>query len=124
MLYLVSPRFHLRAGLLMIILVVVLSLTPAPPMPASAPDYTDKLLHTLTHALLMAWFAISISRAAWWRLAVRLAALGVAIECGQRLLPYRHASLADVWANLLGVVLGSLIAIAVTTGSQACGQAE
>ena len=122
--YLISPRVHLRVGWLMIAAVIVLSLVPIGPLPELAGGYDDKLAHGFIYSVLMAWFAVIVARPAWRDVAIALSALGAGLECCQALLPYRTASFADIVANTLGLVLGSVIALILNPGSPRSGRAK
>jgi len=69
-------------------------------------DQQDKLHHMLGFAALM--FSLRLAVPQWhvfWAVAVSLVAATL-IEVGQSLLPNRQASLGDMLANTLGVLLG------------------
>lgn len=124
MLHVFSPKIHTTIGWLMVAVVVVLSLIPTAPLPEITHGYDDKLAHALVYNVLMAWFAVSVNRSRWHRVAIWVFALGVALECGQALVPYRTASIADVIANSSGIAIGAIIALLLTTGSRRRGRAE
>lgn len=108
----------------MVTAVVVLSLAPAPQLPEFSADYDDKLAHGLVYTVLMAWFALITPRPRWSILAAQIFALGAGLECAQALLPYRTASLADVFANSCGIIFGVVAAFVLTTGSGSSGRAK
>jgi VanZ family protein len=69
-------------------------------------DQQDKLHHMLGFAALM--FTLRLAFPQWrvlWAIVVSLAA-ALLIEIGQSMLPNRQASLGDMLANTLGVLLG------------------
>lgn len=69
-------------------------------------DQQDKLHHMLGFAALM--FTLRLAFPQWrvlWAIVTSLAA-ALLIEIGQSLLPNRQASLGDMLANTLGVLLG------------------
>lgn len=69
-------------------------------------DQQDKLHHMLGFAALM--FSLRLAFPQWhafWAIAISLTA-GMLVELGQSLLPNRQASVSDMLANSLGVLLG------------------
>jgi len=108
----------------MVATVIALSLAPAAPLPEVTVDYDDKIAHGFAYGTLMVWFAVITVRDTWVRVALRLFALGAGLECCHALLPYRSASFADVLANTGGILLGAIVAFALTTGSSPPGRAE
>lgn len=69
-------------------------------------DQQDKLHHMLAFAALM--FSLRLALPQWrvvWAAAASLAA-ALLIEVGQSLLPNRQASLGDMLANTIGVLIG------------------
>jgi VanZ family protein len=94
----------------LILLVIYLSLTPAPPnIPI---ENGDKLGHVGAYTALMAWFAwLYPSHSVRWICAVGFATLGVGLEFAQALTDYRTFELTDMVADTTGVVLGWLAAL-------------
>jgi len=93
-------------GWLGIALVFTLSLMPHPPH--TGLDQGDKIGHFLAYALLAGWFGqISARRLAW---GLGFLGMGAMIEVLQGMTGYRDMSLADLAANALGLVIGSLTA--------------
>ncbi len=72
----------------------------------------DKWLHLLTVLVLSLWFAGQYARNAYWRLGVGLIAFGILIEAGQALSSYRSAEWMDLVADVCGIAIGFVIAIA------------
>ena len=103
--------FHtwLALGYGLILLVIYLSLTPAPP---SIPiENGDKLGHGMAYATLMVWFAwLYPSLHTRWICAVAFVALGIGLEFVQGLTDYRTFELADMGADAVGVALGWIAA--------------
>lgn len=99
----------LGAGILWVVLVFYLSLRPQPPeMP---PQGLDKFEHLLAYGVLMYWFAhLEPGGSGRMRLALGLAGMGIAIECLQGFIGHRHFSVADMVANVAGVLAGWLAA--------------
>ena len=92
-------------GALMLGIVAILSLMPAPQTGVS-----DKLAHLLTYFLLSGWFAL-IARnrvVLGWSL-LGLIGYGMLIELLQAGTGYRYAEWGDVVANSGGCVAGSLL---------------
>lgn len=124
---LISHRVHNAVGWCLIAIVVALSLVPAPTLPPVTESYDDKIAHSLTYALVMAWFAVITPRASWLHLAFAVVGLGIALELCQALLPYRTASFADAIANTLGVLIGAgaaRVAVACTANRGARDTAD
>lgn len=95
-------------GWAMVALVIWLSLTPQPPRPPALLSW-DKADHLLAYAVLMFWYAQSFAR--HWRWPLFLCFLGFALEVLQGLSAVRTFDLYDMVANLLGVTLGSMLAL-------------
>jgi len=93
-------------------------------MPQITDGYDDKLAHGLMYSGLMAWFAVLAQRAQWQGIAAWAFTLGAVLECCQAILPYRTASVADVFANGFGILFGVVAALLLTTGSQASRRAQ
>jgi VanZ family protein len=110
--------FWRACGWGLVVLVIYLSLTPAPPdLPG---EEGDKVGHTLAYGVLMVWFAWLYpgprARAAH---ALGFVVLGVALEFAQRSTGYRTFDTLDMLADATGVALGWLAALLPTpTGPQ------
>ena len=92
-----------------LLLVVALSLIPQDAMPT--PDLWDKASHGMAYAALAVAGGIGYrSSRTLMLVALGLVLLGAALGVAQSALPGRIASLYDVLANAIGIVLGSLIA--------------
>lgn len=99
----------LAIGWALILLVIYLSLIPAPP---SIPgEEGDKIGHVLAYATLMMWF-LQLYAGLPRRLVLALAfvALGIALEFVQRDTGYRTFEIADMVADSVGVAVGWLAA--------------
>jgi VanZ family protein len=104
-----------------VIAIVWLSLTPAPPR-IDVPE-GDKLGHFLGYGALMFWFCQLYARAKTRALyALGFAAMGVGLEFIQGQLGYRAYEVFDMYANALGVALGW--AATFFTGSRVLGRIE
>jgi VanZ family protein len=78
--------------------------------------HLDKWVHLLAFAFLAVWFAGQYRRNSYWRIAAGLAGFGILIELCQRLVGYRSAEWLDVGADVAGIVVGLLIALAGAGG--------
>ena len=76
----------------------------------------DKWLHILSFLFLSLWFSGQYNRSSYWRLAVGLTIFGILIELCQRMISYRTAEWMDLVADLFGIGIGIIIAIAGTGG--------
>jgi len=96
-------------GWLLVVLVVYLSLTPAPPnIPVTG---GDKLGHVLAYGMLMAWFAwLYADLGIRSGFAIGFVVLGVSLEFAQGLTEYRSFELGDMAADCVGVALGWIAA--------------
>ena len=103
-------RVWLGLGLLLLALVAVGSIISVP-SGARAVMHQDKLVHTLTYACLMAWFA-QIYRHDLTRLllVIGLIGMGIVMEFVQGMVPHRQFDLLDMIANTSGVVLAWALA--------------
>ncbi len=72
----------------------------------------DEWLHLLTFLFLAVWFAGQYSRRSYWRVVVGLTAFGVLIELIQRMISYRSAEWMDLAADVGGIGIGIVIALA------------
>lgn len=102
-------RFWLILGLMLVLLVIYLSLTPNPiQVPV---EEGDKLGHVLAYGTLMIWFAnLYASTAKRAAFALGFVATGVALEFVQRWTGYRSFELADMVADAAGVAVGWVLA--------------
>ena len=91
--------------LMLVLLVVYLSLTPA--RIELDIDQGDKLSHALAYLVLMSWFAnlyeASVHRL---RFAMGFIAMGITLEFVQGLVGYRSLEVTDMGANAAGIALG------------------
>ena len=78
--------------------------------------HVDKWAHVLTFAFLTVWFAGQYRRGSYWRVAAGLAGFGILIELCQRFVGYRSAEWLDIGADVIGIVIGLLIALAGAGG--------
>ena len=100
------PMNYLRILPFLAVLAIILFSGLRPEPVPQVFDQQDKLHHMLGFAALM--FSLRLAVPQWhvfWAVAVSLVAATL-IEVGQSLLPNRQASLGDMLANTLGVLLG------------------
>lgn len=97
------------AGWMLVLAIIALSLTPAPPHLNL--EQGDKLGHFAAYGLVTLWFAqpyTALRQRIW--LALGMVALGIALEYAQRATGYRSFEVADMAADALGVAIGWLAA--------------
>ncbi len=102
------------AGIVLLLAVLATTIMPTLwlwPPPGKFP-LSDKWLHLLTFVFLSLWFTGQYARSSYWRLVVGLTAFGVLIEVGQGMIPYRSAEWMDLIADIFGIGIGLIIAIA------------
>ena len=104
-----ARHFWAAVGWALVLLVIYLSLTPAPiELPF---EQGDKLSHALAYLALMSWFA---NLYATFRQRIAFAVgfifLGVSLEFIQRGTGYRSFELADMAAGAVGVLIGWILA--------------
>lgn len=92
-------------GAVMLLLVGVASLMPAPQVGVS-----DKVSHVATYAVLGAWFGLLASNrlVLSWTI-VGLLGYGILLELLQGTTSYRYAEWADVVANGGGILIGATL---------------
>jgi VanZ family protein len=74
----------------------------------------DKLSHLLGFFALTLWFAALVERRLYAAVGVGMLAVGIAIEFAQDAMALgRSAELADVYADLAGILLGLLVSLAI-----------
>lgn len=101
-------KLWLTLGVLLIVLIWYLSLTPNPP--DTGIDNGDKLGHFLAYGLLMGWFSqIYIQMKPRVYLVLAFVLMGVLLEFVQGMIGYRSYSYADMVANSTGVFIGLLL---------------
>ncbi len=83
--------------------ILIVSLIPLPPLPAN----TDKPLHAFAFAGVSALTIMAFDRKKSIVMALGVVVLvGLVSEVGQLWVPGRYASLLDLLANIIGIVLG------------------
>jgi VanZ family protein len=102
-------RVWLIFGVLLVAAVFWLSLAPLPPQPFEF-DMADKVSHIAAYTLVMWWFAVTAARHRQRIFyAVYFVSMGVVIEILQGMSGYRHFEVADIFANVAGVLAGWMI---------------
>lgn len=76
----------------------------------------DKWAHFLAFLFLAVWFSGQYARQSYWRLGTALLAFGALIEVCQYASGYRSAEWLDLAADLAGIVVGLLLAVAGAGG--------
>ena len=105
----------ITASVLLVAAVLYASLAPLELPPA--PSHFDKVEHALAYACLTLWFTGLVARHRYGRVAVALAALGLAIEILQQSMPFgRQGDPWDMAANLAGIGAGLAVARWTTGG--------
>ena len=104
------------ASAFLLILVLALTLVPAVWFWPSHREFAawffdvDKWLHGMTFVVLAVWFAGLYRPRSYWKIGVGLIFFGFAIEGCQRLVTYRSAEMFDIAADIIGIVIGLVIA--------------
>jgi len=103
------------ASALLLASVLTLAIIPAvwfwPQDPSAIWRLSDKWMHGVTFAVLALWFSGQYAREAYWKLVLGLLAFGALIEMCQRMISYRTAEWNDLFADMLGIIVGILIAM-------------
>lgn len=112
MLPLIYPRRWQLASLLLLLAVMAFALVPSywPKQAGNMWGNSDKVLHSLTFAILAIWFSGQYARSHYWKLIAGLLVFGALIEVCQYVVPYRTAQLGDMLADIIGIICGFLIA--------------
>jgi VanZ family protein len=96
-------------GVVLVVIVLVLSVLPNNALPTQG--FNDKINHMLAYVAMTGWFCGLVLRARWWRVAVALSLVGIAVEIAQSLMPFgREGDAVDLIANTLGIGIGWLLA--------------
>ena len=92
-----------------VVIIVVLSLLSQDSLPSV--QVSDKVNHVLAYGCVTLAGGLGFrSMRQWLWLALGMTLLGIAMEALQGLLPSRHLSLLDIYANSLGIILGLALA--------------
>ncbi|MGI9291459.1 MAG: VanZ family protein [Gammaproteobacteria bacterium] len=101
--------FWLVSGYLLLIVILVLSLIPLGPV-GDIMMWTDKFLHAGCFLFLMIWFCGLFPRSSHLRISVLLMVYGGLIELLQYLTGFRSFELADMVADVVGILFGAMLA--------------
>lgn len=112
-----KPKLWLGIWLLGWLLCVVLSLITPPDVSLDV-DNSDKIGHFLAYGTLSAWSVMIFrNKSNWWKSAVALICLGIAMEFAQGYLTStRMMDWQDALANTMGVGLGLCVGLAPMQG--------
>jgi VanZ family protein len=103
------PRAWMTLGLVIAVLIVIASLTPARDMPVLG--ISDKLEHAVAYLVLSFWFASLMPRRDYVYLSLALIAFGGGLEIAQGVMGWgREADLMDLVADGAGILAGVLLA--------------
>ena len=106
------------ARVLLLIFVLAATLMPAVWIWPSRREFAawlfdaDKWFHGITFVILAVWFAGQYRSRSYWKIGVGLIIFGLVIEGCQRLVTYRSAEMYDVAADVVGIIIGLIIASA------------
>lgn len=97
------------AGVLLLLAVMAFAMAPV----SNGQDWnvSDKWAHGVTFAILTIWYCGQYAPRAYIWIIVGLLMFGALIEYSQSMLTYRTAELADLSADLLGILAGITIAL-------------
>ena len=118
MLPLTYTNYWRVAGVLLLFAVLAGAVMPAiwiwPPHVARDVWFggADKWTHAISFAFLAVWFSGQYRTGSYWRIALGLLAFGLLIELVQRSLSHRTAEWYDVLADVVGIGIGLLVALA------------
>jgi hypothetical protein len=101
-------RLWVAIGYALVVAVIYLSLTPAPPVEMGGGR--DKIYHALAYGTLMIWFVQGYPRSRWPVIAAACAALGIALEYVQGWSGIRTFGYDDMLGDVVGVVIGWMLA--------------
>ncbi|MFL6548892.1 MAG: VanZ family protein [Povalibacter sp.] len=101
----------LATGWALVITAIVVCLLPGQDLPNT--HVGDKYEHFICYAVLTSYFAGLYSRSSYWKIAVALLCMGIAIEFAQGAMHLgRNADPLDVVANSIGIVIGLVLSLA------------
>ena len=104
-----TRQIHWICGYVLLCAVLAGSVTTSPLPAPGYVSHADKFIHAGAYAVLGLWFGQLLTTAKYWALVTSLAAFGAAIELIQFLLPHRTASVLDLLANLVGLLIAVFI---------------
>ena len=92
-------------GAVILAVLLTISLLPMDELVGPQP-LSDKLMHALAFGFLMLWFCGLLARNRYWQAFAWLLAYGIMMEVLQLLTGYRYMELADVIADIIGLLAG------------------
>ena len=119
MLPLKHPNHWRICGLLLLLAVLMLAMTPEVwqwGRRAGRHLLNDKTAHALTFAFLAIWYTGQYRRGRYLAVGAGLLLFGAMIEVFQSFVSYRSAEWGDVIANTIGIAIGLVVALALTGG--------
>jgi VanZ family protein len=104
------PWVWLGLGWVFVALSILVSLVPGEDLPQT--HVGDKWQHAIGYALLTLWFTGIYPKTSYWKVGGGMLALGAAIEIAQGAMHFgRQMDIHDVGANMLGIVIGLMLAL-------------
>ena len=101
-------KFWWALGVAIVLAALVVCLLPGSEIPGTP---NDKVEHLAGHGLMALYFAGLVPRGRWWAIFAFLLVFGVVVELAQHYMALgRHGDVRDVIANVLGALLGLLLA--------------
>lgn len=111
------PRLWLAGSALLVLVILGGSLAPGEYVPPVGFWNSDKVNHALGYAGLTFWFTGIYSRSRYPQVVVGLLLLGVLVEVLQGAMSFgRERELNDMFANMVGIAIGLVLALTVTGG--------
>lgn len=108
------PWFWSALGWLLVAAVSLGSLLPGHKLPSFLMQ--DKLLHAASYCLLMIWFSGLYEHKRHLPIALLLALFGIVLDALQALTLTRSFDVRDIVANLVGILVGLLLARSLLAG--------
>jgi len=108
---------HLWVAMSAVLLAVVIYGSLMQGLAVPLPGNFDKVEHLTVYLALAVWFSGLYPRAGYWKVAVGLLSLGLAMEILQGLMRVgRAAEVLDMVANTVGVGIGLALSLGLTGG--------
>lgn len=106
-----ARQLWLSIGLLLAITVFIGSLLPPSSTGQGGFPLNDKAIHLIAYFILSAWFILAYSNIKKRQnIVILLVLLGFSIEVIQWKISYRSGSSLDMLMNVIGIILGLLVA--------------
>ncbi|UCC15604.1 MAG: VanZ family protein [Gammaproteobacteria bacterium] len=71
---------------------------------------SDKIWHAISYGILTLWFCGVYARDRVWSIAISVFSLGLLLELAQSFTGTRFAEMADLFANLSGIIAALILA--------------